>query len=440
MTLRFAMISEHASPAALLGGEDGGGQNVYVDEISRALAKLGHEVDIFTRRNTADAPFVMHWSPGVRIVNVPAGPEHFLPKDELWPLMPMFRDEMLRFVRRRGARYDVIHGNFWMSGWVACQLGTRLRAPVVQLFHALGSEKKRHQPEADGSPPQRIGVERSIVRRAERVIASCPRERMELLGTYGAKPSRIVTIPLGVDTEVFRPVDQLEAREQIGLQTDPDSRLITYVGRILPRKDVRNVVRALARLIEQAGPRTQQVTLLVVGGETREPDPVATPEIGELQTLAAELGVADRVVFTGMRGKEELRDYYGAGDVSVTTPWYEPFGLTPLEAMACGRPVIGSEVGGIAYTVQAGRTGLLVPPRDPNALAAAFAELLNDDVRRKAMGDAARRRVVEQFNWSHVAKRTAELYKQVIMEHDIRDLAVAQPTPAAAFEEIALGD
>jgi glycosyltransferase involved in cell wall biosynthesis len=157
-------------------------------------------------------------------------------------------------------------------------------------------------------------------------------------------------------------------------------------------------------------------TLMIVGGETVEPDAEATPEIGELQRLAAERGVSERVRFIGKRQANELRYYYCAGDVAVTTPWYEPFGLTPLEAMACGRAVIGSAVGGITYTIKDGETGLLVPPRNPEALAASLSELLSHPERCKQMGQAARKRVEREFTWSIVAMRTAALYETVLAE------------------------
>src|SRR5215213_4670248 len=192
--MRIAFISEHASPAAILGGEDAGGQNVYVDEVARGLGRLGLKVDVFTRRERADVPPVVAWAPGVRIVNVPVGPERHVPKDDLWPLMPAFRDDVLRFAVRDGVRYDVVHGNFWMSGWVATELKCRLGVPAVQLFHALGTTKRRHQGTADTSPGDRIAVERAIARSVDRVIATCPNERHELIEDYGAAPGRIATI------------------------------------------------------------------------------------------------------------------------------------------------------------------------------------------------------------------------------------------------------
>lgn len=412
---QIAFLSEHASPLALLGSADAGGQNVYVDEVSRHLTRLGYAVDVFIRRDTPDAPEVIEWAPGVRIVNLHAGPAHVLPKDELWPLMPDFRHSMLRFMLRDGVRYDLLHGNFWMSGWVACTLRQRIGLPVVQIFHAMGKTKQRHQGSADTSPTERIAVELEIVRQAERLIAQCPAERSELLDDYGAEAERVMVIPSAVNSETFRPVPQDEARHAIRLEGNGPT--VVYVGRMLPRKDVRNVVMAVAILTRQYH---LPARLLIVGGETVDPDPVATPEIGVLQQLATELGIADRVIFYGKRQSDMLRYFYCAGDVAVTTPWYEPFGLTPLEGQACGRPVIGSAVGGIPYTIQDGVTGLLVPPRSPEQLAAALHQLLTRTDERIAMGLAARARVEREFTWATVARRTAAVYEALLAQRQRR--------------------
>ncbi|MFN8499515.1 MAG: glycosyltransferase [Anaerolineae bacterium] len=406
---RIAFISEHASPTALLGSEDAGGQNVYVDEVSRNLGRLGHTVDVFTRRDNPDAPEVVQWAPGVRIVNLAVGPAEFILKDKLWPLMPAFRDALLQFMLRDGARYDVVHGNFWMSGWVAARLRKRLGIPAVQIFHAMGKTKQRHQGGADTSPDDRIAVEMGIVRDVDRLIAQCPAEETELLHDYGASLSKVTVIPSAVNIERFRPVPRVEARRRIGL--DSDDLVVVYVGRMLPRKDVRNLVQAMGLLMNRS---TLPVTLLLVGGETADGDPEKTPEIGVLQRMVAELGIGDRVRFVGKRQPDELRDYYSAGDVAVTTPWYEPFGLTPLEAQACGRPVIGSAVGGITFTIRDGRTGFLVPPRAPEALADRLEYLLAQPDLMRQMGQAARERVERDFTWATVAQRTAALYGSLL--------------------------
>ncbi len=409
---RIAFLSEHASPIALLGGADAGGQNVYVDEVSRNLARRGYAVDVFTRRDNPDAPEITQWAPGVRVIHLLAGPPQPRPKDELWPYMSEFRDAFVRFMIRDEAQYSLIHGNFWMSGWVATELRRRLHIPAVQIFHATGKTKKRHQKKVDTSPGDRVKTEMGIVRDADRIIAQCPCERDELVHDYRADPGKVVIIPSAVNTKIFHPVAQTEARAHIGLPQE--EKVIVYVGRMLPRKDIRNIVRALALLSEDEN--NAPVTLMVVGGESVEPDPVATPEIGELQRLAAELGVLDRVRFIGKRQANELRYYYSAGDVVVTTPWYEPFGLTPLEAMACGRPVIGSAVGGLTFTITEGETGFLVPPRNPESLAERLQFLLNQPEMMARMGKAARKRVEREFTWSIVAMRTAALYDSVLAE------------------------
>ncbi len=429
---RIAFLSEHASPVALLGGEDAGGQNVYVDEVSRNLAKLGYAVDVFTRRDKPDAPEVIVWAPNVRIINLAAGPATFLPKDELWAFMPAFRDAFLDFIERDETRYDLIHGNFWMSGWVATELQSRLNLPAVQIFHAMGKTKRKHQGNVDTSPRERVDVEVQIIRSVERVIAQCPSEWSELVDDYGADPEHVTIIPSAVNTSVFYPVAQEEARQRIGLTQG--AFVVVYVGRMLPRKDVRNIVRGVTQLIQQCTSQTvahglvfPPIRLLLVGGETTEPDPCATPEFGVLQQLVAELGITEHVLFVGKRQQDSLHNYYSAGNVAVTTPWYEPFGLTPLEAMACGRPVIGSAVGGITYTIADGETGFLVPPRDPQALADRLYQLLMEPERCLPMGQAARLRVEREFTWETVAKRTSALYESVLAFHKQRGLAAQSP-------------
>jgi D-inositol-3-phosphate glycosyltransferase len=434
---RIAFLSEHASPLATLGGADAGGQNIYVGEVSRNLGHCGFAVDVFTRRDNPDVPEIVEWETGVRIVNLVAGPVQPIPKDELWPYMPEFRDSLLRFMERDETHYDLIHGNFWMSGWVAIELRHRLNIPVVQIFHAMGKTKRLHQKRVDTSPGDRIKTETGIIREVDRIIAQCPSERCELVEDYGANPEKIVLIPSAVNTRIFKPVDRNAARRRIGLNLN--DKVVVYVGRMLPRKDIRNDIRALAvlqgKIESDEGTPDASIKLIIVGGESLEPDPLATPEIGELQKLAKELGVTEYVRFIGKRQPDELCDYYCAGDVAVTTPWYEPFGLTPLEAMACGRPVIGSAVGGITYTIKDGETGFLVPPRDPEALAARLQQLLNQPELRMQMGLAARKRVEQEFTWPITVMRTGALYETLLAERMQESLPI-KTSSMVSFPEV----
>ncbi len=404
---RIAFISEHASPLAPLGGVDGGGQNVYVGHLARELGRLGYLVDIYTRRDDPDAPQIVDWRPGVRVIRIDAGPARTLPKEALLPYMPEFAQEMLRFLEGAALRYALAHANFFLSGMVAQQLKRRLGLPYVITFHALGRVRRLCQGAADGFPDTRFALEEALMRDADCVIAECEQDRRDMLALYDGAPARLAVVPCGFDPDEFWPV-RATARTTLGL---PENEfIILQLGRIVPRKGIDNVLRALGLLID----RYRIVArLLVVGGEGGT-DPMATPEIRRLAELARLLGIHDRVSFTGAQPRRRLREYYSAADVFVTTPWYEPFGITPLEAIACATPVIGSAVGGILSTVLDQQTGFLVPPNDPTALAAQLARLQRDPELAQRMGWTGLRRAQRHFTWDRVAMQVASVYRAVL--------------------------
>lgn len=405
---KIALISEHASPIASLGSVDSGGQNVYVAQLARQLARLGYLVDVFTRRDSDQLAPVADWHPGVRIVHVPAGPAHFIPKEAMLPLMEQFGRYVIRFARRQKVPYDLVHANFFMSGMVAQQIKQTLGIPFVMTFHALGRVRRLNQKEADGFPDLRFAIEERLMLEADRIIAECPQDQSDMECHYGAPNPRIEVVPCGFDPDEFGPAIS-DARQQLGVAHDEF--LILQLGRMVPRKGVDNVIRALA-LLQQ----TYRIParLLVVGGNREEPDPVATPELGRLMRLAHELGIAHAVTFTGQRQRAQLRTYYSAADVFVTTPWYEPFGITPLEAMACATPVVGSAVGGIKTTVVDGKTGYLVPPNDAAALAERLAWLQRDPKLAQRLGWAGMRRAYQHYTWRSVALNIARVYEDVL--------------------------
>ena len=410
MSKRVAIISDHASPLAAAGGVDSGGQNVYIAQVSRQLARMGYKVDVFTRRDSHDLPEVLEWAPRIRVVHVPAGPEAYVRKEDLLPLMGDFAGYVRDFARRNGG-YAISHANFFMSGLACIELKRALGVPYVVTFHALGRVRRLHQGEADQFPPERLDIEDEVIAEADAVIAECPQDLADLTTLYRADPSRVRVIPCGFDKSEFWPITRTLARRTLGYR--PDERILLNIGRLVPRKGVDNAIRGVARLARMHG---IEAKLLVVGGNSDLPDQALTPEIGRLRQLAAAEGIEDRVIFTGRRSREFLKLYYSAADIFITTPWYEPFGITPLEAMACGTPVVGADVGGIRYSVADGETGALVPPNDPDALAARLADLYSDPARLKALGRNAIRRVHGQFTWQKVARSIAGCYEQVVRQ------------------------
>ncbi|GHE07797.1 glycosyltransferase [Klenkia taihuensis] len=391
--MRVDLVSEHASPLATLGGEDAGGQNVHVAMLARALAARGHDVVVHTRRDDVDLPPAVDFAPGVVVRHLDAGPPKEVPKDQLWPHVPelaaALRTELL------ADPPDVVHAHFWMSGRAAVDAAHGLGVPVAQTFHALGSVKRRWQGTADTSPPVRIRVETAVARRAAGVIATCADE-VDELAALGVDRRKVTVVPSGVDTGAFTPDGPRVPRAG-------RPRLLV-VGRLVPRKGLGDVLTALADV--------PGAELVVLGGPAAEVL-AADPAAAQVQAAAAARGVADRVRLVGRGGREEVAAWVRSADVVVCAPWYEPFGIVPLEAMACGVPVVGTGVGGLTDTVVDGGTGLLVPPRDPAALAAALRTLLTDPALGRRLGAAGRERVVTTYDWQEVARMTEDAYRRL---------------------------
>ena len=392
--MRIDLVSEHASPLAAIGGVDAGGQNVHVAALAAGLARRGHEVTVHTRRDDDALPERVVTADGYDVAHVPAGPPRELPKDELLPHMA----EFARVLREQwtAAPPDVVHAHFWMSGLAAVEAAAGLPTPVLQTFHALGSVKRRHQGAADPSPASRIDLERGLCRAVDHVVATCSDEVFELR-RLGLPRDRATIVPCGVDTSAFTPRGPVAHRSA-------RSRLLV-LGRLVERKGQDDAVRAL-RAVPDA-------ELVVVGG----PPPGAVdgdPEVCRLRALAVEEGVADRLVFAGAVPRADVPAWVRSADVVLAVPWYEPFGITPLEAMACGRPVVATAVGGLVDTVVDGVTGDLVPPRDPARLGAVLAALLADDERRSAYGAAGVRRARARYRWSRVVADTDAVYRRVL--------------------------
>lgn len=392
--MRIDMVSEHASPLAALGGADAGGQNVHVAELAAGLAGLGHEVVVHTRRDSPELPPAVKVRDGITVVHVPAGPPHQMSKDELLPHMPEFGD----FLARRWTRNppDLVHAHFWMSGLAALRGAREGAFPVLQTFHALGVVKRRHQGAKDTSPPQRQYLEPQVARAVDLVVATT-RAEVDELTSFGVPAANTVVLPCGIDLRKFTPSGPVSPRGR-------GARVLS-IGRLVERKGVDTAIAAMAAVPE--------AELLVAGGpEPREWQ--HDPEVARLRAVAEAHGVSDRVRFLGPVAHDRTPQLYRSVDVVVSAPWYEPFGTVPLEAMACGVPPVVTAVGGHLDTVVDGETGLVVPPKDPAALASRINELLANPQWRRQLGLAGVRRVRSRYGWDRLARATEAVYRQVL--------------------------
>lgn len=411
--LKVAMLSYHTCPLATLGGKDTGGMNVYVRDLTRELGREGVHVDVFTRSQDEHVPHVLHdLGYGNRVVHVPAGPEHPLPREGLTAHLPQFAAGIEAFAREKNLQYDVIHSHYWMSGLAAEKLKAQWGIPVVQMFHTLGQMKNRvARSAAEVEGGYRIEGEAQTLRIADRVIAATPAEKSQLEFLYNADQRKIVTIPPGVDTSRFYPIPPDEARAVVGVP--PDDRMILFVGRIEPLKGVDTLIQAMAGMARSGVLTRYPHYLVIIGGDPDASPEAMTAEMARLQHMCQALGIGDEVIFLGKQSQDTLPYYYSAAEVVVVPSHYESFGMVALEAMACGTPVVASQVGGLAFLVQDGVTGFSVPDGDPDLLCDSLTRLVQNPRLRERMGDQAAV-YARDYGWEKITPKIIQVYQDVI--------------------------
>lgn len=392
--IRAAFVSEHASPLALLGGDDAGGQNVHVAELARAMGRAGVQVVVHTRRDDPSLPRRVQFAPNVVVEHIDAGPPEPLPKDTLLPHMETFADELARSWHQE--RPDFVHAHFWMSGLASLVAASSTGVPVLHTFHALGLEKRRQQASADTSPPQRLAIEEWVARNADALVATS-RSEAAVLETMGAAPTAVHVVPSGVDLRHFNPWGPVSPPRR-------GARRVVVVSRMVRRKGIGTVIEAMA-----AVPGAE---LLIAGGAPGGLIEIE-PEGARLLALARSAGVADRVGFLGALPRHEMPSLLRSADVVACCPWYEPFGIVAVEAMACGTPVVATAVGGLAESVVDGVTGWHVGPREVEGLSRALQAALGDEPQREAMGRRAAERAAG-YDWDIVAARTLGVARRVV--------------------------
>lgn len=396
---RIAQVSVHGCPLRSLGGRDTGGMNVYVRELSAELGRRGIAVDVLTRWHEPAEPEVMSIGERARLVHLEAGGPQDMPRYDIYHYLPQFVHGVQRLQEREGIGYDLIHSHYWLSAHAARELKRRVGIPYVATFHTLGAVKNRARP-AEQEPELRIAVEREAIAGADRIIAFTAEERDDLVATYGAEPERVRIVPCGIDLELFRPQDQGRARQALGLpQRSP---LLLFAGRIQPIKGIDVLLEAVARLGRHDGLR-----LLIVGGDSESDE-----ELARLRALCRELAIEERVTFWGAAPHEAMPLFYSAADVCVVPSYHESFGLTAIEALACGTPVVASRAGALATTVRDGESGFLVAERSAEAFAQRLELILGDGGLGRRMGEAGRLSV-QRYRWSAVADEVLAVYREL---------------------------
>lgn len=409
----MAMLSYHTCPLATLGGKDTGGMNVYVRDLTRQLGPLGVKVDVFTRSQDEHVPHVLHdLGYGNRVVHVPAGPEIPLPKQELAGYVSQFVAGIFEFAEVKNLSYDILHSHYWMSGIAAKELKETWDVPVVHMFHTLGAMKQRvarTSEEAEGE--YRLIGERQVLEIADRIVASTQAEVAQLQWLYQAYNVPVAIIPPGVDLSRFYPIPFDEAKEFVGVP--PCDRMLLYVGRVEPLKGIDTLIEAIASILQQGIFKEGSMCLAIIGGDPDASEEKMTVEMLRLKELCDHYGLGDMVTFLGKRDQDTLPYYYSAAEAVVMPSQYESFGMVALEAMACGTPVVASEVGGLAYLVRDGETGYTVPASDPEALAAKLKDIIIDKDLRHRMGEQAAE-FAQGYDWHLIAKQVVNLYQDVI--------------------------
>lgn len=409
---RIAMLSMHTSPVAALGGKETGGMNVYIRELCRQLAKMGWQVDVFTRKQHPDTPRVQQIEPGFQVINIEAGPAQALDRRSISNLVPEYVRGILAYAKEEELAYALIHSHYWLSGLAAQALRGAWQVPFVHMFHTLGRMKdKVNQDPAQGEASERADIEQRIMAWADRIVAATPLDRQQMLELYELDEAKVCVIPCGVNLELFRPIARGQARYTLGI---PDERrLLLFVGRLDPVKGLNVLLEAMCILTRRIHPcHARDLSLAVIGGDRESHLEALKNDLTCLDEVYHELGLDDLIVFIGSQQQEMLPYYYAAAEVCVMPSLYESFGMVALEAMACGTPVIASRVGGLTYTVRDGETGFLVPEKNPEALADKLELVLGSDCLRHRLSHRAIQ-VAHNYGWDIVADDIIDMYGEL---------------------------
>lgn len=409
------MLSVHTSPLATLGGKETGGMNVYVRDLGQELSRRGIYVDVYTRSQDPTLPRVAWLAERGRVIHIKAGPEQPYNKNQIYHHLAEFVAGVKAQAAADQVEYDLIYSHYWLSGLVAAALRRAWHIPIVQMFHTLAEMKNRvAQSPAEREPDQRLNCEGEIMRFADKLVAATPLEKNQMTWLYGAGSEKIAVVPPGVDLNRFKPMSQSKARDHIGVPRN--HQMILFVGRIQPLKGIDILLKALTRVRKREPVLAQNICVAIIGGDPNPDSEIEQAEFKRLDSLRADLGISDLVTFLGGKDQDTLVYYYSAAEMVIMPSHYESFGMVALEAMACGTPVIASDVGGLSFNIEDGYNGYLVPGRDPDALAAKIILLLRHRVLRDQLSEQAQAWVAH-YSWVNIAEELLQVFEQTVAHY-----------------------
>ncbi len=390
--MRIAMLSVHSCPVGQLGTRDTGGMSVYIRELAVELGKIGHQVDIFTRVHDPRDPLMENLGQNVRLIHLKVGGDDQIHKLVLYSYLPDFTDSLEEFRNANRLEYDIVFSHYWLSGLVGQELHKLWGIPNLIMFHTLGAVKNSLGV-GDDEPHLRIQTETDLARACQGVIVATEREKTNLVKIYNVPEDNISVISCGVNVNTFHPIGRRLAREQAGLSNE---KLVLFVGRITPLKGIDRLMKAFARIQQKNGTR-----LVIVGGDNADKQ-----ELEQLNHLSQKLGITGVVAFLGTVKHELMPAFYNAADICVVSSLYESFGLVALEALACGTPVVATDVGNLKNIIQHGVTGYIVPAHSAEGLNERISEVLAWPERTREQSEKISRSMAA-FSWANIASLVA---------------------------------
>jgi mannosylfructose-phosphate synthase len=402
----ICMLSVHGyfDPEPILGATDTGGQVTYVIELSKALAELGIKVDIYTRQFDGRSQ-IDPINDAVRVIRIPCGNDEFIRKEDLFPYLDEFVDNMEGFIKQSGLEYDLFHSHYWDAGYAGMNLADRFGLPFIYTAHSLGAWKKEQM---GGDPAEmeklfkfteRIHWENIIFRRAEAQTVTTVDGRESYKRLYDFESDDMIVIPPGVDVYRFRPEPHTDTPP-----VDTPEKYVFALSRIDSNKGIDFLIKAFDHVSKKSDAQ------LVIGGGSKNPKQHEIDVKKALFELVESLDLGGRVTFTGYVPDEHLDTYYRNARVFVLPSKYEPFGMTVLEAMGCGTPVVATGFGGLRHVLTNRKDSLLVDPSDSEQLGSAIADILTNEELAAKLRKTGLELIEKKFSWQSIAKQHVDFY------------------------------